>query len=465
MFDPEHLEILNQGIDVWNVWRKEHPEMREPHLSGIDLSGESLTDVDLSGADLNDVTLESADLRGATLENARLARSDLSRADLRKVVLRHAYLASANLSDSILGGDLSFVEFKDARLENANLSGAWLPGANLMFARLTGANLSHTYFASANFSRANLTNANFSDADGSGADGWTSSANLSYANLSGACFTNANLFGCNLFGSDLSNADLSKANLQQATLVNAIVTNARFTECKVHGISVWNLHGEPDRQDNLHISREDQPYYEPIITVDNLEVAQFIYMLITYKKLRDVIQAITSKVVLILGRFTEERLVVLKALQEALRQYKDKDGKAKYLPVMFDFDLDKASKDLLETVQTIAGMSRFILADISAVKGVPLELGTVAPYLEVPIKLIFDLSSGEKPVEMLGSLTKYDWFMEDVCGYRSIKQLCAAIEEEIINPAEQMVEELQRKKERRGLRVKEIRGSQRTSSN
>jgi hypothetical protein len=43
---------------------------------------------------------------------------------------------------------------------------------------------------------------------------------------------------------------------------------------------------------------------EPDITVDNIEVAQFFYLMLNNKKIRDVIDTITSKVVLILGRFT-----------------------------------------------------------------------------------------------------------------------------------------------------------------
>ena len=26
MANPEHLEILKQGVDVWNKWREENPE-------------------------------------------------------------------------------------------------------------------------------------------------------------------------------------------------------------------------------------------------------------------------------------------------------------------------------------------------------------------------------------------------------------------------------------------------------
>ena len=32
MANPEHLAILKQGVEVWNQWRDEHPEI-QPNLS------------------------------------------------------------------------------------------------------------------------------------------------------------------------------------------------------------------------------------------------------------------------------------------------------------------------------------------------------------------------------------------------------------------------------------------------
>lgn len=58
---------------------------------------------------------------------------------------------------------------------------------------------------------------------------------------------------------------------------------------------------------------------EPEITTDDIEVAQFLYLLIHNEKLRKVIDTITSKVVLILGRFTPERKAVLDALRDEVR--------------------------------------------------------------------------------------------------------------------------------------------------
>ena len=99
---------------------------------------------------------------------------------------------------------------------------------------------------------------------------------------------------------------------------------------------------------------------ESVITVDNLEVAQFIYLLLNNEKVRDVIDTITSKAVLILGRFTEERKAVLDAIRDELRQ-------RDYLPILFDFE-KPGSQDFTETVSTMAHMSRFVIADVTDAK-------------------------------------------------------------------------------------------------
>jgi hypothetical protein len=57
---------------------------------------------------------------------------------------------------------------------------------------------------------------------------------------------------------------------------------------------------------------------EPKITVDNIEVAQFIYLMLNNEKVREVIDTITSKAVLILGRFTGERKPVLEGTHSAI---------------------------------------------------------------------------------------------------------------------------------------------------
>jgi hypothetical protein len=127
---------------------------------------------------------------------------------------------------------------------------------------------------------------------------------------------------------------------------------------------------------------------ESPIQVDNLEVAQFIYLLLNNAKIRSVIDTITSKVVLILGRFTPERKVVLDAIRDELR-------KRDYLPVLFDFE-KPASRDLTETISTLAHMARFVIADITDAKSIPQELMAIVPNMpSVPVQPLLLASQHE----------------------------------------------------------------------
>jgi Pentapeptide repeats (8 copies) len=145
---------------------------------------------------------------------------------------------------------------------------------------------------------------------------------LNAANLSGAILKRANLLEANFNSADLSGADLRRALLQSATLVDTDLTGADLTGCHIYGVSAWGLKLEEAKQQNLVIT----PLGQPEVTVDHIEVAQFIYLLLHNQKIRDVIDTITSKVVLILGRFTDARKAVLDALREELR-------KRDYLPL------------------------------------------------------------------------------------------------------------------------------------
>lgn len=127
----------------------------------------------------------------------------------------------------------------------------------------------------------------------------------------------------------------------------------------------------------------NKPYFyitlpDPIITVDNLEVAQFLYLLLNNPKVRDVIDTITSKVVLIIGRFTPLRLSILQKTRDELR-------KKNYLPILFDFN-NAESRDINETVSTLAHLSRFVIADLTDAKSIPQELSHIVSILpSVPV--------------------------------------------------------------------------------
>jgi hypothetical protein len=172
---------------------------------------------------------------------------------------------------------------------------------------------------------------------------------------------------------------------------------------------------------------------EAEITVDNIEVAQFVYLLLHNEKIREVINTITSKAVLILGRFTDERKAVLDALREELR-------KRDYLPILFDFEKPR-TRNTDETITLLARMARFVVADA---KSVLQELRAIVPDLpSVPVQPII-LAMQEEP----GMFDFYQNFRSflGVHRYASQKQLIAELGNKVIRPAELKVLDLQRSK-------------------
>ena len=248
------------------------------------------------------------------------------------------------------------------------------------------------------------------------------------AKLSKAKLLKAVLARADLEDTKLGGADLRGAKLQGATLVRTDLTGADLTGCRIYGVSAWELKLETTKQQNLVITSEN----EPEITVDNIEVAQFIYLMLNNQKIRDVIDTITSKAVLILGRFTDERKAVLDALREELR-------KRDYLPILFDFDKPR-SRDTDETITLLARMARFIVADISDAKAVLQELRAIVPDLpSVPVQPII-LAMQEEP-GMFDFYRNRPSFLT-VHRYASQKQLLADLGEKVIRPAELKVLEL-----------------------
>jgi hypothetical protein len=267
---------------------------------------------------------------------------------------------------------------------------------------------------------ADLSEADLSEADLNGAD-------LSGANLSGANLYRANLIEADLDRVDFSEADLrganfGGANLGGAQLVDADLTGAGLTGCQIYGISAWNLKLDRAKQQNLIITARD----EPEITVDNIEVAQFIYLMLHNQKIRDVIDTITAKAVLILGRFTDERKAVLDALREELR-------KRDYLPILFDFAVP-ARRDITETISLPARMARFVVADITDAKSIPQELAVIVPDLpSVPVQPL--LLEGSAEYGMFEHFKRYPWVLETYV-YPSSERLIAGLGERVIGPPE-----------------------------
>jgi len=221
------------------------------------------------------------------------------------------------------------------------------------------------------------------------------------------------------------------ADLSAATLVETDLTGADLTGCRIYGVSAWGLKLERTKQQNLVVTSHG----EPEITVDNIEVAQFVYLLLHNEKIRDVIDTITSKAVLILGRFTDERKAVLDALREELRKHN-------YLPILFDFDVP-ATRDITETVSLLARMARFIIADLTDPSSIPKELDAIVPGLAVPVQPL--LEGASRPYAMFKDYWKYEWVLP-VYRYEGLDRLLEVLGEKVIAPAEGKVKALEERR-------------------
>jgi len=276
--------------------------------------------------------------------------------------------------------DLRGVELKGARLRKINLSGAILSEAKLERVLLSKANLAR--------------------------------ADLSGAYLRAAYFRQA----------DLRGANLQHANLKYAMMVATNLDQADISNCHVYGVAAWDVVGTPRLQTNLIITRKA----ENPITVDNLKLAQFIYLLLNYQELREVVNSVTERGVLLLGRFGGGGLDVLRAIADKLREWR-------YLPIIFDFDRPQ-DRNYTETVKTLVGLSRFVIVDLSG-PSVPQELYATVPHFRIPFVPI--LEEGRYPYAMSVDILEYDWVVKPIVRFASITELLERFPIQIIQPAEE----------------------------
>lgn len=213
-------------------------------------------------------------------------------------------------------------------------------------------------------------------------------------------------------------------------MVGTDFSNANIDGARIYGISVWDIKKIGLSQKNLVITKPE----EPEITVDNLEVAQFIYMLLNNQNIRDVIDTLTSKTVLILGRFSDNRKPLLDAIKDELRKHN-------YLPILFDFE-KPVNRDLTETISILARMSRFVIADLTDAKSIPQELSHFVSDTFLPVIPI--ILKEQREYGMFEHFKRYHWVLP-IYQYATPEAMLTSILENVIEPAERKVVELQEK--------------------
>jgi|WetSurSiteA1Bulk_404760.scaffolds.fasta_scaffold02504_5 hypothetical protein len=317
----------------------------------------------------------------------------------------------------------TFIDLIEADLSDVDLSEAKLAGAKLNRARL-----SRTSFRQADLSGTDLSEADLSAADLSDAD--LSKAKLAGAKLNRARLSRTSLRQADLSGTDLSESYLREADLSKASLIETNLEGAFIEGCKIYGISAWGLKLTNSLQKDLIITPS-----QPIITVDDLEIAQLVYLLLHNEKIRGVIDTIARKAVLILGRFTPERKAVLDALLKELRN-------RGYLPVLFDFEKPK-SLDMPETIASLAHMARFIIADITDARSIQEILARIVPEISVPVIPL--ILNSDIEYAMFEQIRRYSWVLEPI-RYENQDDLIASLDEKIIAAAEDKAIELEKLK-------------------
>jgi uncharacterized protein YjbI with pentapeptide repeats len=391
--NKQHLDLIKQGGKVWNRWR-ETTSLTRPDLSGANLKKVDLRNVDLSGSDLMGANLREANLNWTNFRKANLRKANLCGANLREANLREANLGWADFS----GADLKRACLRQADLSWANLKEAILREADLREAKLSWADLRE----------ADLREVNLRE------------ANLREAYLSNANFREA----------DLGEADLSEADLRGTRLFKANLERANLSGCHIYGVSAWNADiNETTGQSNLIITDWD----EPMIAVDNLEVAQFIQLLLHSKKIGSVMHGIRAQAVLIMGCFTLERKMILDVIREELRKHD-------YLPVFFDLQKPHI-QNFMEMMFTLARMVRFILADFTDLE-VALEIVPgIVRAIAVPVQPLLTKKIEPEPT-LLSTLRKHHKSVLDTYWYTDSQDLCGSFRQHVIVPAEAKIKEL-----------------------
>jgi uncharacterized protein YjbI with pentapeptide repeats len=250
-------------------------------------------------------------------------------------------------------------------------------------------------------------------------------ANLSGAQLERASLVEADMAGVNLRAARMRGADLRGADLKSAILVNTDLREATLTGAQVYGISAWEVRLDGAEQSELLVTRPDQPR----ITVDDLEVAQFIYVLLNHRKLREVFNTTTERGVLILGRFQDGGLETLRAIAAHLRSMA-------YVPIIFDFDRP-AQRTYTETVLTLAGLSSFAIADLSG-PSVAKELEAIVKSVTMPVIPIIETNRAS--AAMVKDLAVHEHFFYPPMEFGSTADLLAQLPARVIEPARAYLE-------------------------
>jgi uncharacterized protein YjbI with pentapeptide repeats len=418
-------------------------DLRGADLSGCDLSGLVLHQIDLTGAKLRGALAKNAHFIDCSMQESDCAGLDACEASFSDCNLRSATLSSLGPQGPLarygvgLGGNICLggrwihfdnkfnSDFHRAQFFSCDLSGVHFSGSNLWQSRffdcrLSGARIDGAYAGDSHFDGCDMQELVAHDAD-------FTAASFSGCQLSGATLVRVRMArssflprtrsktsnlriepGKGIVSVDsmestttvtsLAGARLERVDFSCSLLVDLDLSGARLESAVVYGVSAWSLKLEGTEQSGLIITQPD----EPVVTVDDIELAQFIYLMLSSRSVRRVIDTLTSRVVLLLGNFGDAGMEFLNKARSVLRH-------RGYVPVVFDWPaLD--NKNLTETVMLLGSMAKFVIANLTDPRSVGHELrGIVPDSPSLPVLPV--VIGGQRPYAMFEDFQQYPWVL------------------------------------------------------
>jgi len=387
-----------------NLWGHEYLYMPTVDLSFRDLTQVGRGDfpeIDLDKSNLSGAILDECNLKGSYLEHSILAFTSL-----KGVLLDHSHLRGSRIIISDFGGGgnprktIYGIELEGlAHFEDADFEDTLVIGTDLRYGR----------FDESKFI----------------------SATMPYMD-----FRNGSFFHCDFTDAYMPDVCLQGADLRHSTLVRTNLARANISGAKVFGAGVARVNLEGTIQKDLIVT----PDGEPVITADDLYMAQDISNFLENKVIGRSIETWKDKAVTIFGSFHPDEQ------KSQLLKIKDKLREKNYLPIVYDFTRPANQPNIKETSTTLARLSKFIIIDLtSSGKETKKELEGVASgvpsVVVVPI-----LRKGEAVPSNFNRLKEsHKLRILDPVEYRDSNELFNVLDIKVIGAAEVRLKELRSK--------------------
>jgi hypothetical protein len=143
----------------------------------------------------------------------------------------------------------------------------------------------------------------------------------------------------------------------------------------------------------------------------------------------EIMSDLTQRRVLILGRFTENRLKILKAIQEHLNRHPKK-----YKGEVYTYDRPEL-RDLIESIAGFAALSRFVIADLTDGRSIQDELRAIVPtFPSLPVVPVIE---GDAPeYSTFSTLIRRGTVVSPTLRYRNEDDLLRKLDKQVIAKAE-----------------------------